>query len=109
MAKCSRAPGINEGHSLSLNSHGYWICEYGCGYKKKAAKQQGLAEGGSTQIKVRGAWGSKNDKELSKGKSRVNPDGSAGKGGCAGAFIGLAALGGGLLYAAADTIWRFVA
>jgi hypothetical protein len=105
MAKCSRAPGINEGHSLSLNSHGYWICEYGCGYKKRAAK----TEGTSTTVIKGGKWGNKADKELSKGKSRVNPDGKSGKGGCAGAFIGLAALGGGLLYAAADTIWRFVA
>lgn len=107
MAKCSRAPGINEGHSLQLNSHGYWICEYGCGYKKKAAKQQGLAEGGATYIKARGAFGNKNDRELAAGKSRKNPDGSSG--GCAVATIGL--LGGGLaaLYAGADMVLRWIA
>lgn len=103
---CSKAPGINEGHAKSLNSHGYWICEYGCGWRKKASdKEMGRDV---TRLAATRGFGNKNDKKL-KGESRKNPDGTAGKSGCAGAFIGLAALGGGLLYAAGDTIWRFIA
>jgi hypothetical protein len=79
MAKCPNAPGINEGHMKALNSHGYWYCEYGCGWRKKAAK----AEDTKQTIDRLGQRSSPLDN----------------KAGCAGAFIGLAALGGGLLYA----------
>jgi hypothetical protein len=94
VAKCSRAPGINEGHSLQMNSFGYWYCEYGCGYKKKAAKAEP-----SPMIEIKGGkWGNKSRADHVKSGS-----------GCAVATIGL--LGGSLaaLYAAADAIWSLVA
>lgn len=109
MAKCSKAPGINEGHSLQQNSFGYWYCEYGCGYKKAPSNKEQSRN--VTRLAATRGFGNKNDKKLSKGKSRQNDPNSPVKSssGCAVTAIGLLGGAAALLYGATDVIWRLVA
>lgn len=77
MAKCSKNPAINGEHMSELNSHGYWICAYGCGYKKKAAQAQ---QRNVVQYKG-GVFNAKADRKNADNSSRKNEKGAVQSGG----------------------------